>query len=191
MTNRGNVNLSHTDNRLTGSVDGVHVDVDIPRGHSTATGSFAGFELSATGNRAATTRTTPMWRAHSRGVSPATISPSRECSTSTRTMPSKRPRSPGTSPGNPSSALDGGLSDTTTVGLVGDFAGSAFDLAATISSDLSGRMVRGRVGDEAVQLDSLVALNRRSIRIAGDCQGPPAVLAVVVGVFLLVTTAAD
>jgi hypothetical protein len=184
------VALSLANKRLTGSVDGVDVDVDIdiPHSHSTATGTFAGSEVSAAWRLGDNSTEHPGVAGSLQGRFAGlavTLSGTFHLDDDWAIEWAEITRDIGGEPIHGRvEALGGGLSDTNTVGVDGNFAGTAFTVAATISGDMSGGMIRGRVDDKPIRLDDRVRPGRNAIHLTGRYDGPSALLAVIVATYL-------
>jgi hypothetical protein len=187
---RDNVQLTYADRRLTGTFDGVSVDValDVPRSHSTAIGHFAGSAISATWELGDNSTQHPDVKStlHGRYADKNFTLNGRFHLDDDYTIESAEiiGNFAGEAVHASVQALDGGLSDTSTVAIDGEFAGSAFALAATVSPNLSGGIVCGTVNAGPVRLDAKVRRAPRVINLSGAFHGPPALLAFIAGVYL-------
>jgi hypothetical protein len=82
-------------------------------------------------------------------------------------------------------ALDGGLGSTGTVSVDGALGDDTFSVMATVAGDLSKAVVHGAVAGRPLHLEARIRRSApRTVRIRGDYEGPPALLALIVGAVL-------
>ncbi len=78
----------------------------------------------------------------------------------------------------------GGLDSTSTVAVHGTLGVTDFELFASVGGDLTRGIVRGTLGDRPVSLDAAREESSSTVRITGAYEGPPALLAVLLGVLV-------
>ena len=79
---------------------------------------------------------------------------------------------------------EGGLDSTSTVAVHGTVGVTDLELFASLGGDLTHGIVRGTLGDRPVGLDAAREESSSTVRITGAYEGPPALLAVIVGVLV-------
>jgi hypothetical protein len=189
-----NLYLSYDDQRLIGVVDWMAVDVSWDRRQG-ANGIFAGSEMSAG------------WRLKYSSAEPADIDASLRGHFGDQVVTLSgqfhlddyhtidRASISGQIDGQAIlatvEALDGGLDHGhgRTVAVEGRFAGTSLALVATVSADCRNGTVRGSIDSIPVQIDAArppgsTRRDRGRLRVTGTYQGPPALLAVIVGTLL-------
>jgi hypothetical protein len=179
-----NVDLSYTDDRLTGTYQGLAVDLElhVPHSRSRTSGRFAESDIAASWHLGDNNSAHPDVHSSLHGrfadqtvtiagtfhldddhaIESAVITGHIGTHTIDATV----------------TALDGGLSDTSTVAIDGHCAETTFALQVTISSDLRHGIIVGDVDNTPVRLDARrQSRPSRQTQLRGHYQGPPVLLA--------------
>ena len=186
-----NVDLTFTDDRLAGTYQGLAIDLElhVPRSSSRASGDFAGSNMAATWQLGDNYHEHPdvHSRLHGR-FADQTITV-----TGTFRLDEDWAIDKAAITGRLGdqtieaavTALDGGLSATSTVAIDGHCAETAFALAATISGDLRHAIIIGKVNNTPIRLDAHRRSNQpRKTHVTGHYNGPPVLLAFIVPTLL-------